>query len=310
MNWRRGILFLVIVTVTILSTGLIAAASVDADKSSATQGTVNLTGNSGRNYALVIGINEYWHLPRLRASVNNAQLVANCLQEDKKQALITILIDKDATKDKILEVINRYRREMSAADSLVIYYSGHGGRATLTLQAERGLANSKSHFEGVNVFDEGIMPVDSTYAIGKQITSSELAGLFSNLPTKKVSLIIDSSYDQAILPMVSPSFESPNAMMRPRSTIRELNMFGYNVVVAGDWNELSRVDRFNGKEYGVFTYFLVQGIRSHAADLNLNGQLTVREIFDYTRGKTLQYIGVQHPQLYRGRDVNIVLWEI
>lgn len=296
-KWLR--LLIATLTINIAVSTAFAAAGSEGD-------SINAARGNGRIFALIIGINEYWHLPYLRASANNARLIADCLQASKQGANITILTDKNAVKTKIVEAISRIGHQMAPEDTLIIYYSGHGGRATLTMQAKAGLP-AASRFPGSNVFDEALMAADSTYT-DRQITSSELAQLFKVIPSTKIVLIIDASYDQSILPMVAPNFESPNSIMRPRRTVRELNMFGYNVLAAGDWHELARSDRFDGKEYGVFTYFFAQGIKSQAADTNKNGQFTIIEIFDYARAKTVQYIGVQHPQLYRGRDNNLALF--
>ncbi len=86
----------------------------------------------GNNFALVIGIDDYPSpLPRLKTAVNDAKSFAGLLSS-KYGFEVTTLLNRDATRDKILGAITHFRKSLAENDSFLIYYGGHGSydRAT------------------------------------------------------------------------------------------------------------------------------------------------------------------------------------
>ncbi|HNC45434.1 MAG TPA: tetratricopeptide repeat protein, partial [Acidobacteriota bacterium] len=81
--------------------------------------------SGGKYYALVIGINQYVNLPRLKTAVMDAQEVAAVLGRDYGFET-RLLLDQAATKDAILTALNDYRKQTRPGDTLLIYYAGHG----------------------------------------------------------------------------------------------------------------------------------------------------------------------------------------
>ena len=80
----------------------------------------------GKNYALVIGIDDYpAPLPSLKTAVNDAQSFASLLRT-KYGFQVTTLLNQDATRDKILDAITHFRKSLAENDSFLIYYAGHG----------------------------------------------------------------------------------------------------------------------------------------------------------------------------------------
>ena len=77
----------------------------------------------GRFHALVIGNNEYQHLPKLASAVADAKAVAGVL-EGTYGFDVTLLLN--ATRSDILRAINDLRAELTEEDNLLIYYAGHG----------------------------------------------------------------------------------------------------------------------------------------------------------------------------------------
>lgn len=82
--------------------------------------------NSGKYYALVIGINQYSApMPQLKTAVNDAKAIASLLK-DRYGFEVILLLDGQATRQAILNNINKYRSVLTENDSLLIYYGGHG----------------------------------------------------------------------------------------------------------------------------------------------------------------------------------------
>jgi hypothetical protein len=81
---------------------------------------------NGNYYALVIGIDDYPPpLPRLQTAVADVRAVSSVLNE-RYGFQVQLLLDREATRAHILDAITRYRNTLSANDSLLIYYAGHG----------------------------------------------------------------------------------------------------------------------------------------------------------------------------------------
>jgi uncharacterized caspase-like protein len=80
----------------------------------------------GNSYALVIGIDDYpAPLPKLKTAVNDAKSFAGLLNS-KYGFQVTMLLNQDATRDKILDAIAHFRKSLAENDSFLIYYAGHG----------------------------------------------------------------------------------------------------------------------------------------------------------------------------------------
>ncbi|WP_162915297.1 caspase family protein, partial [Desertibaculum subflavum] len=77
----------------------------------------------GRYVALVIGNNDYRHLPKLKTAVGDARAVADLLKA-RYGFEVELLLNAD--RDAIIRAVNGYRSKLRDADSLLIYYAGHG----------------------------------------------------------------------------------------------------------------------------------------------------------------------------------------
>lgn len=77
----------------------------------------------GAYHALVIGINEYQHLPKLETAVGDAEEVAKVL-EDRYGYQVRKLINPN--RYDLVRMLNTLRQEMGPNDNLLVYYAGHG----------------------------------------------------------------------------------------------------------------------------------------------------------------------------------------
>lgn len=127
----------------------------------------------GRYYALVIGNNNYQHLPVLRTAINDANALSSILRSHYDYEVTTLL---DATRAEILRALIQYRRTLRSDDNLLIYYSGHGW---LDEDADRGYW----------------LPIDATqeddifWIANESVTSKTRA-----MRAKHVMVIADSCY--------------------------------------------------------------------------------------------------------------------
>ncbi len=84
---------------------------------------------SGNQWLFVIGIDSYTNFPHLNTSVNDAKAVKDILLKryhfDEYHVLE--LYDEDATRRNILAKLRYLTRRVGPDDSVIIFYSGHGG---------------------------------------------------------------------------------------------------------------------------------------------------------------------------------------
>ena len=77
----------------------------------------------GDYYALVIGNNDYEHLPKLDTAVNDAKQISNVLATDYGFKVELVL---NATRKETLNVLYELKNKLTIYDKLLVYYAGHG----------------------------------------------------------------------------------------------------------------------------------------------------------------------------------------
>jgi len=77
----------------------------------------------GKFHALVIGVDNYQYLPRLKTANNDAIDIGKILREKFGFHTVVLL---DASRNEILESLNDFRKKLGQNDSFLIYYAGHG----------------------------------------------------------------------------------------------------------------------------------------------------------------------------------------
>jgi len=85
------------------------------------------SGKLGAYRALVIGINDYKDpkIPNLKTAVNNAKEFANLLQT-RYGFKVTMLLDRQATRQGIMDKMRELAANSLPDESILIYYAGHG----------------------------------------------------------------------------------------------------------------------------------------------------------------------------------------
>jgi len=71
--------------------------------------------------ALVIGNENYLHVPHLKTATNDAGLLADTLREDG----FAVTVANDLDHDSLLATVKHFAKDAAAADRAVIYFNGH-----------------------------------------------------------------------------------------------------------------------------------------------------------------------------------------
>jgi ankyrin repeat protein/uncharacterized caspase-like protein len=147
----------------------------------------------GQYFALVIGNNNYTHLPQLKTAQNDAKEVAEIL---KDQYGFKVNLIMDAKRSDILLALNNLRWNLTNHDNLLIYYAGHGW---LDKEADEGYW----------------LPVDAQKNnMIAWVSNSSITASLRALKAKHVLIVADSCYSGKLARGVHIVDKSPGYLSR------------------------------------------------------------------------------------------------
>jgi peptidoglycan hydrolase-like protein with peptidoglycan-binding domain len=141
----------------------------------------------GNYHALVIGIDEYKHLPKLKTAVNDAEAVAAVLKSDYG---FDVNLLRNAKRSDVMDALDDYEKRLGINDNLLIYYAGHGD---LDKKSEQGYW----------------WPADAKK--GKRsnwISNSHISASLKALEARHVIVVADSCYSGTLVRSVTTSVDS------------------------------------------------------------------------------------------------------
>ena len=110
----------------------------------------------GKFYALLIAIEDYEFLPRLRPPLNNAKALAAVLKKRYRFEDDAVKLLLDASRREILDELARLRRELGPDDRLLLYYAGHGQIDPATDQGYWQPADAEPDVESTWIWNDAI----------------------------------------------------------------------------------------------------------------------------------------------------------
>ena len=147
----------------------------------------------GRYHALVIGNNNYRHLPPLKTAVTDATVIAGVLR-DGYGFDVQLLID--ATRADIVIALDNYRKVLTDKDNILIYYAGHG---ILDFATERGYW----------------LPVDAAPDTQVSwVSNTTVTDSLKAMNAKHVMLVVDSCYSGTLTRSITNQLVSPEYVRR------------------------------------------------------------------------------------------------
>ncbi len=225
---------------------------------------------SGHYFALVIGINNYQHLPKLATAVQDAEALASILHDQYGFQTTTLV---DATREQITKALNDYRHNLDENASLLIYYAGHGmydkdadKAYWLPVDAER---DDNSHW---------IMADDITTEV-------------KVIPARHVLIISDSCYSGGMTREVAPSFTQDE-----RNRFLEKMVLGKSRTLMSS-GALEPVSDEDGGGHSVFTGALLKALTTSSDSVFSAGGLFDQYVQVSVAGRsdqTPQYIPIRN----------------
>jgi hypothetical protein len=261
--------------------------------------------SKGKNLALLVGIDDYPYVTKLKGAVNDVDNMKLLLVErfgfpDDDQH-IRILKDNLATREGILKAIQEHLIAKSTPDSVVVFhYSGHGSQ----IKDVNG--------DEIDNWDETIVAYDSAHQDprpNRDITDDELLDLLSQLTEKtpNVTFIFDSCHSgtvnrgSGLARQVERDERPPGGQKlsaartakgadEGKSGLHPPN--ARHAVISGATSAESAYEiEINGNHYGTMTWYLVEQLRQTGKNV------TYRDIMDQVKKCVTAKYWAQHPQL-------------
>jgi carboxyl-terminal processing protease len=243
-------------TITRPANGKVAKDPVSATSPAASE--------KAKNYALIIGINAYKHIPQLKTAVNDAKAVAQVLRDNYGFTTV-VLLDVKATRENILNELNNLKNRLNPKDRLLIYYAGHGWNDRET---------ETSYWLPVEAQQNN----DIYWLDAKTITNQ-----LKRSQARQILIVADSCYSGTI----SRSFDPSLAGTGTRETyLRKLMDKQARVLIASGGNE--PVSDSGGTGHSIFADVFIKTLRNPFDIIFTAEELLTRQIKESVAGRSEQ----------------------
>ncbi len=215
----------------------------------------------GDLYAVIIGIGQSQdgRIPPRRFGVNDALGLYDVLTDPRYGGVpkdhITLLLDQEATQRNIKVAIGKWlTRQVRQHDTAIIYYAGQA--------APEGADTYWMTYDAAS---------DDLYSTA--LSSVDIVALRDRVGSKWLLTLVDSSYSAATVS--SPSHS--------RKTQIISRMTGTIAISATDGRQGAL--ELDAYQHGVFTYYLLEGLKGEADSAPRDGVIDVEEIWDYIKAR-------------------------
>jgi len=245
-------------------------------------------------FAVVVGIREYKQSDaNLQYADQDAQNIFDFLTDrnygNVPPANITLLVNKNATKQNILKAIAAQFSRASANDIVLFYFSGHGNPGVLC-------------------------PYDQAYSKSTALWYDEIKNGMNTSAANRKICFLDACFSGSIVDknMGKKSFDAEFVSMQQQlarfSDVKQADKGSSTskiFVYASSRKNQTSAESDQLKE-GVFTYYLLKGLKGEA-DGNHNSVITAGELLGYLK----KQINTQSPVLAGlNIDNNMIIFSI
>jgi WD40 repeat protein/uncharacterized caspase-like protein len=245
-------------------------------------------------WILLVGVNQYQdqHLPSLRYPALDCQGLAAALTEATQafpQKTFCVHHDFAAQRPDLEPVLASLKQIVSAAqpqDTVLFYFSGHGVLEPRKQQAFLCLADTQKE-----------------WAIATGFSVNELLHLLSNCAARQQIIWLDACHSGSMTLLgqsggardaaIAEPLPNPTSQLVDLLRQRASQSKGFYALLSCDQTQQSW--EFPELGHGVFTYYLMRGLRGEAADAQ--GLLEADGLYKYVYYQTLQYIDKTNQQL-------------
>lgn len=236
-------------------------------------------------WAVVIGVNSYPNVRRLKYAVNDAMAFSNHLVEYNQipRENVILLLEEEANLMRLRSALGVHLKNKASKDDMVIiYFAGHGA-------TERDATSPDG--DGLEKY---LLPYDADpkelYATAMPM--EEISRVFSRIRSERLVFIVDTCYSGASGGRTI-SVSDIRAGISDGFLDRITGGKGKIILTASGANEVSAEN--DELQHGIFTYFLIKGLQG-LADTDSDGLITVDEVYTYVSKQVPQATNQeQHP---------------
>ena len=238
-------------------------------------------------WILLVGVNQYQdrqNLPSLQYSALDCQGLGEALKEATASLMAKeVIIHHDfvALRPRIADVKQSIAKIVNSAspnDTILLYFSGHGILEKTTGQVVLCLADTKTE----NLLTTGL-PLNTLL---KQL---------SNCPASQQLVWLDACHSGGMTLRGTSKISLPNPSSQLVEVLRHkaAESKGFYALLSCDQTQQSW--EFPELGHGVFTYYLMRGLRGEAADSQ--GIIEADALYQYVYHQTLRYIDKTNQQI-------------
>jgi len=248
-------------------------------------------------WAVVVGINDYPKLPKLKYAVNDAQAFYRLLVEENRvpPENVTLLTNEQASLVNLRSTLGtRVKNVARENDMVIIFFAGHGA-------TERDAASPDG--DGLEKY---LLPFDTDPAdlYTTAMPMVEVARILNRIRSERLVFIADACYSGGSGGR-TVSVSGLRANIGDGFLERVVGGRGKVIITASAANEVS-VEK-DDLQHGVFSYYLLEGLRGKA-DLDRDSMITVDEAYRYVYDQVPRATGQeQHPVKKGSVEGNLVL---
>lgn len=241
-------------------------------------------------YSLIIGIANYPKVRKLPQTVlKDAQDVHSLLVSSTHCGYLTenvrLLSDDQATANGIRDGLHWLGGSAGSGDTVLIFFSGHGGRVESGPQAGNYL-----------------IPYDCEPANLSEtaISGEELTDLLRDIQAQRLLVLFDSCYSGGTgeTKGLSPEQTDFKSGLAEGYYERLAQGTGRVIMASSRFDEVSLV--LNGMDNSLFTHYLLEALRGDARTRG-DGLIRVFDVFDYV-SEEVPARGLQHP-IFKATDL-------
>jgi hypothetical protein len=221
------------------------------------------TRHSGARYAVIIGVSRYRdpQISGLNFAERDAEAIRDFLVDPNgggvPLANLRYLVNENATFANIRSALFDFLAKPGPDDLAFVYFAGHGTN------------------------DQNKRP-DNYYLLGYDTDRKNIGG--TGVPMWDLQVAFERTLQASVVSIVDSCHSGAIGQTVPNMANQRWINLGYGrdraIITASDINEYSREGPQWGGGHGVFTYFLLQGLKG-GADRNQDHQITVGELFDF-----------------------------
>ncbi len=248
-------------------------------------------GNSVNTFALIVGVADYKYAGPtngdLRFTVNDARLFYDFLTTKSGGTVpeenVRLLLNEQASQSNIVSNAKSLFTRADANDRIIFFFSGHGSPGCfIPYDADKSGDNLLSHNQVKELFRMSKAAVKLVFA----------------------DACFSGSIKKFIPEIGKKAFPDESAAKAPPSSVKEVA-----IMMSSDKDQISF--EYPGLNQGVFSYYLIGGLRG-AADKNNDNTISMAELYYYVRDNTYSYVKTkinkrQTPILFGNFDREMII---